>query len=232
MTDIVIASAARTPVGSFNGAFANTPAHELGAVAIKAALARSKVEPQEVDEVILGQVLSAGQGQNPARQAAMKAGIPQDKTAFGIDQVCSKLRWPFPIVVATPDPEIEAWIVSGFTPRDQDEQARLEHVRRDLSFDPTLQSHLLTSHPNNAAADAKRVLSRLCRYDREREDACLERDILRDRGHLNGAHAFLDDVDQHVLPIFRSQTLMGLLPSSRFAPGPAVCQQTPVCTTD
>jgi acetyl-CoA C-acetyltransferase len=87
-TDIVIASAARTPVGSFNGAFANTPAHDLGAVAIKAALSRIKVGAEEVDEVILGQVLGAGEGQNPARQAAMKAGIPQDKTAFGINQVC------------------------------------------------------------------------------------------------------------------------------------------------
>jgi acetyl-CoA C-acetyltransferase len=80
MSDIVIASAARTPVGSFNGAFANTPAHELGAVAIEAALKSAHVEPKEVDEVILGQVLTAGQGQNPARQAAMKAGIPQEKT--------------------------------------------------------------------------------------------------------------------------------------------------------
>jgi acetyl-CoA C-acetyltransferase len=87
-TDIVIASAARTPVGSFNGAFANTPAHDLGTVAIKAALSRAKVSVEEVDEVILGQVLAAGQGQNPARQAAINAGIPQDKTAFGINQVC------------------------------------------------------------------------------------------------------------------------------------------------
>jgi len=87
-TDIVIASAARTPVGSFNGAFVNTPAHDLGAVAIKAALARAKVAAEEVDEVILGQVLAAGQGQNPARQAAMNAGVPRDKTAFGINQVC------------------------------------------------------------------------------------------------------------------------------------------------
>jgi acetyl-CoA C-acetyltransferase len=87
-TDIVIASAARTPVGSFNGAFANTPAHDLGAVAIKAALARAKVAAEDVDEVILGQVLAAGQGQNPARQAAMNAGVPRDKTAFGINQVC------------------------------------------------------------------------------------------------------------------------------------------------
>jgi acetyl-CoA C-acetyltransferase len=86
--DIVIVAAARTPVGSFNGAFGNLPAHELGAVAIKAALERAKVKPDEVDEVILGQILSAGEGQNPARQAAMKAGVPQEKTAWGLNQLC------------------------------------------------------------------------------------------------------------------------------------------------
>jgi acetyl-CoA C-acetyltransferase len=86
--DVVIVSAARTPVGSFNGAFAHVPAHQLGAAAIKAALARANVDAADVDEVILGQVLTAAQGQNPARQAAMLAGIPQDKTAFGINQVC------------------------------------------------------------------------------------------------------------------------------------------------
>jgi len=86
--EIVIVSAARTAVGSFNGAFATTPAHELGAAAIKAALVRAEVDAGEVDEVILGQVLTANQGQNPARQAAIKAGIPQDKTAFGLNQVC------------------------------------------------------------------------------------------------------------------------------------------------
>ncbi|HEX3182071.1 MAG TPA: acetyl-CoA C-acetyltransferase, partial [Beijerinckiaceae bacterium] len=75
MTDVVIVSAARTAVGSFNGAFANTPAHELGATAIKTAMERAKIEPGEVDEVIMGQILTAGQGQNPARQAAMKAGV-------------------------------------------------------------------------------------------------------------------------------------------------------------
>ncbi len=85
---IVIASAARTAVGSFNGAFANTPAHELGAAVIKAVLARAGVEAAEVDEVILGQVLGAGEGQNPARQAAMKAGIPQEATAWGMNQLC------------------------------------------------------------------------------------------------------------------------------------------------
>src|SRR5215218_9901349 len=85
---IVVVGAARTPVGSFNGAFANTPAHDLGKVAITAALERAKVEPGEVDEVILGQVLAAGQGQNPARQAAMNSGIPQEATAWGLNQLC------------------------------------------------------------------------------------------------------------------------------------------------
>ena len=87
-TDIVVVSAARTAVGSFNGAFANTPAHDLGAAAIKGALERASVAAEEVDEVILGQILAAGQGQNPARQAAMKAGIPQEKTAWGLNQLC------------------------------------------------------------------------------------------------------------------------------------------------
>ncbi|MDB5533494.1 MAG: acetyl-CoA acetyltransferase [Hyphomicrobiales bacterium] len=87
-SEIVVVGAARTAVGSFNGAFGNTPAHELGAVAIKAALARANVDPADVDEVILGQILQAGEGQNPARQAAMKAGIPQEKTAWGLNQLC------------------------------------------------------------------------------------------------------------------------------------------------
>jgi acetyl-CoA C-acetyltransferase len=88
MEDIVIVSAARTPVGSFNGAFAATPAHVLGTVALKAAIARAGLDAGDIDEVILGQVLGAGAGQNPARQAARAAGIPDEKTAFGINQVC------------------------------------------------------------------------------------------------------------------------------------------------
>jgi acetyl-CoA C-acetyltransferase len=87
-SEIVIASAKRTPVGSFNGAFGSTAAHDLGAVAIKSALEAAKVDAGDVDEVVLGQILSAAQGQNPARQAAMKAGVPQEKTAFGINQLC------------------------------------------------------------------------------------------------------------------------------------------------
>lgn len=86
--DIVIVGAARTPVGSFNGALSSLPAHELGAIAVKAALTRAKVDAADVDEVILGQILTAGQGQNPARQAAIKAGIPQEATAWGLNQLC------------------------------------------------------------------------------------------------------------------------------------------------
>jgi len=88
MSAVVIASAARTPVGSFNGSFANTPAHELGTVAIEAVLTRAGVAAHEVGETILGQVLTAGQGQNPARQAHINAGLPESSAAWGINQVC------------------------------------------------------------------------------------------------------------------------------------------------
>ncbi|MEM6906682.1 MAG: acetyl-CoA C-acetyltransferase, partial [Pseudomonadota bacterium] len=88
MTDVVIASAARTAVGSFNGSFANQPAHDLGTVAIKAALERAGVDASEVSETILGQVLTAGQGQNPARQAALNAGLPIEAPAWVMNQVC------------------------------------------------------------------------------------------------------------------------------------------------
>jgi len=88
MTSVVIASAARTPVGAFNGAFANIPAHELGAAAIRGALERAGVEAGEVDEVIMGQILTAGEGQNPARQASMAAGCPKETTAWGLNQLC------------------------------------------------------------------------------------------------------------------------------------------------
>ncbi len=88
MSDIVIAGAARTPVGSFNGGLSSLPAHKLGEVAIAAALRRAGVEPNEVSEVILGQILAAGEGQNPARQAAVGAGIPYEVTALGVNQLC------------------------------------------------------------------------------------------------------------------------------------------------
>ncbi len=87
-TTIVIASAARTPVGAFNGAFASMPAHELGKYAIQAALSRAKVDAKDVSEVIMGQVLDAGAGQNPARQASINAGIPNEAPAWGLNQLC------------------------------------------------------------------------------------------------------------------------------------------------
>ncbi len=88
MTDVVIVAAQRTPIGAFGGALSSLPAHELGKIAIGAALARAKVDPKDVTEVVLGQILSAGAGQNPARQAAMAAGIPMDRTAYQINQLC------------------------------------------------------------------------------------------------------------------------------------------------
>ena len=88
MTNVVIVSAARTAVGSFNGSFANTPAHELGAKVIEAVVARAGIDKSEVSETILGQVLTAGQGQNPARQAHINAGLPKESSAWSLNQVC------------------------------------------------------------------------------------------------------------------------------------------------
>ena len=88
MTNVVIVSAARTAVGSFNGAFAATPAHDLGATVIDAVMTRAGVDKADVSETILGQVLTAGQGQNPARQAHIKAGLPKESAAWSINQVC------------------------------------------------------------------------------------------------------------------------------------------------
>ncbi|HUN45920.1 MAG TPA: acetyl-CoA C-acetyltransferase [Stellaceae bacterium] len=88
MTEVVIASAARTPIGAFNGALSSVPAHYLGQVAISEAMRRAKVAPNEVSEVVMGQILGAGEGQNPARQAAVGAGIPYEATAYGVNQVC------------------------------------------------------------------------------------------------------------------------------------------------
>jgi acetyl-CoA C-acetyltransferase len=88
MSDVVIVSATRTPVGAFNGAFANVPAHVLGQTVIKSVLERAKVDPAEVSEVILGQILTANQGQNPARQASVHAGVPKEVPAYGVNILC------------------------------------------------------------------------------------------------------------------------------------------------
>jgi acetyl-CoA C-acetyltransferase len=88
MSEIVVASAARTAIGSFNGAFSSVPAHYLGEVAIRAVLERAGVAPAEVSEVVMGQILTAGQGQNPARQASINAGVPVEVPAWGVNQLC------------------------------------------------------------------------------------------------------------------------------------------------
>jgi acetyl-CoA C-acetyltransferase len=88
MTNVVIVAAGRTAVGSFNGAFAGTPAHDLGAAVIEGVVARAGIDKAEVEETILGQVLTAGQGQNPARQAAIRAGLAKESSAWGLNQVC------------------------------------------------------------------------------------------------------------------------------------------------
>ena len=88
MTDVVIVSATRTPVGSFNGSLSSVPAHYLGQIVIKSALERAKVDPADVSEVILGQILTANQGQNPARQASIHAGVPKEVPAYGVNILC------------------------------------------------------------------------------------------------------------------------------------------------
>src|ERR1700760_543840 len=88
MSDIVIVSAARTPVGSFNGALSSVPAHELGKIAIQAAIERAGIQASDVEEVIMGQVLQAGAGQGPARQAAVNAGVPVESPAWSVNQLC------------------------------------------------------------------------------------------------------------------------------------------------
>ena len=88
MTDVVIVAAARTAVGSFNGVFGSVPAHDLGKAVIKEVLKRAKVDAKDVSEVILGQILSAAQGQNPARQASINAGVPVEVPAWGVNQLC------------------------------------------------------------------------------------------------------------------------------------------------
>lgn len=121
----------------------------------------------------------------------------------GLLQVRNRLPWPFKIVFAGAEPEVEAWLVSGFEPRDHNERARATEAKRDLSFDPMTESHRLTSHPNHAPTDAKRVLEKLCGSEPDRREACLQDSrLIHARGSTNGARAFLDEIDQHIVPVF------------------------------
>ncbi len=121
----------------------------------------------------------------------------------GVQQVRDGFDWPFEVVIALAEPEVEAWLVSGFVPTGSLEKERLNAVRRALSFDPTTESHRLTSHPNDARTDSKRVLEQLCGTDEERRQACLsDHAMLRERGAMNGLAIFLDEVEQRVVPTF------------------------------
>ena len=88
MSEIVIVSAKRTPIGAFNGALSSLSAAQLGSLAVKAALEQARLEPGQVDELVLGHVLAAGAGMGPARQAALGAGLSRDKTAYAVNQIC------------------------------------------------------------------------------------------------------------------------------------------------
>ncbi len=142
MTDVVIVSAARTPVGSFNGALSSLPAHELGKVAILAALERAGVAAADVDEVIMGQVLQAGTGQGPARQAAVNAGIPVESPAWSLNQLCgSGLRAVALGAQQIADGSVEIVIAGGQESMSQAPHAA--HLRNgtkmgDMSFTDTM----------------------------------------------------------------------------------------------
>lgn len=119
----------------------------------------------------------------------------------GFHQVRDHLPWPFPVLLAAAEPEVEGWVVCGFEPADPTETQALLAVRRDLGFDPRLESHRLTSHPNAAKTDAKRVLARL--LGDAQWDTCLrDRVRLRERGAANGLAEFLAQIDQHIVPLF------------------------------
>ncbi|MDX9722728.1 MAG: hypothetical protein RBU37_18415 [Myxococcota bacterium] len=121
----------------------------------------------------------------------------------GAEQVRGKLMWSFQIALALAEPEVEAWHVAGFVACGDDERAQLDALRKELAFDPTTDSHRLSSHPNDSPRDAKRVLRRLCGHDEPRRERCLEdRGLLRERGKHNGLARFLDELEEHILPLF------------------------------
>jgi hypothetical protein len=125
----------------------------------------------------------------------------------GMEQVRNGLPWPFAIAIAAPEPEIEAWHVSGFMPTNAREQVALEALRQKLSFDPTLESHRLTSHPNDVPTDSKRVLDALCGDDHDRRRSCVvDPHVLQQRGAANGARSFLEEVQRRIVPLFGARS--------------------------
>jgi len=176
MSDVVIVGAARTPVGSFLGPLSTVPAHDLGAVAIRAALQRAGVSPDDVDEVILGQVLTAGSGQNPARQATVGAGIPKSATAFGVNQVCgSGLR-----AVALAAQQIRCGDAQALLAGGQESMSQAPHFARlrggrklgDLPLvDSILHDGLRDAFHDCAMGDTVQALATRLGITRESQDA-------------------------------------------------------------
>ena len=198
MTEIVIASAARTPVGAFNGAFASLPAHALGTVAIKAAMERARIEGAEVDEVILGQILAAGAGQNPARQASVNAGIPVEHTAFGINQLCGSGLRAVALAaqqIATGDARI---VVAGgqesMTQAPHAQQLRAGQKMGDLSLmDTMLRDGLMDAFHGYHMGNTAENVARAFQITRDEQDQ-FAYNSQRKAGEAMAAGRFADEI--------------------------------------
>lgn len=161
-------------------------------------------KPLENESSMWRKALSLFRDSNPRPEVVVLARDSDryDRRA-GIIQVRDGFHWPFRVVIAVAHPEVEAWYVSGFEPKSHAEKAHLEQLTRDLSFNPTIQSHRLTSQPKNSPRDAKRVLANLCGEDLDRQRACLtDEQRLRARGGENGLAQFLDEIDESIVPLF------------------------------
>jgi acetyl-CoA C-acetyltransferase len=198
MTEIVIASAARTPVGAFNGAFASLSAHALGTVAIKAAMERARIEGAEVDEVILGQILAAGAGQNPARQASVNAGIPVEHTAFGINQLCGSGLRAVALAaqqIATGDARI---VVAGgqesMTQAPHAQQLRAGQKMGDLSLmDTMLRDGLMDAFHGYHMGNTAENVARAFQITRDEQDQ-FAFNSQRKAGEAMAADRFADEI--------------------------------------
>ena len=198
MTEIVIASAARTPVGAFNGAFASLPAHALGTAAIKAAMERARIEGAEVDEVILGQILAAGAGQNPARQASVNAGIPVEHTAFGINQLCGSGLRAVALAaqqIATGDARI---VVAGgqesMTQAPHAQQLRAGQKMGDLALvDTMLRDGLMDAFHGYHMGNTAENVARAFQITRDEQDQ-FAFDSQRKAGEAMAAGRFADEI--------------------------------------
>ena len=198
MTEIVIASAARTPVGAFNGAFASLSAHALGTVAITAAMERARIEGAEVDEVILGQILAAGAGQNPARQASVNAGIPVEHTAFGINQLCGSGLRAVALAaqqIATGDARI---VIAGgqesMTQAPHAQQLRAGQKMGDLSLmDTMLRDGLMDAFHGYHMGNTAENVARAFQITRDEQDQ-FAFNSQRKAGEAMAAGSFADEI--------------------------------------